>query len=172
MTRQVVRYHFADPNDLMVALCDMLAGTYRDILIAGIAGRADGDRLRTFCDFYFDLLEGTAKPKDDQVYDALFSLATRSPAIRRNLRDQYTLLGHALTHELRLSHPRIPLQSCAEISYLFVALMYGHWKMVATLGLSPDHRHVTRRAIDQIIASYEEDPLPLDNLTVWRGSLV
>lgn len=170
VTRQLVRYHFADPDDLMIALCDLLAGTYREVLIQGVAGRADKDRLRVFLDFYFDLLDGVAKPRDDQVYDALFSLAAGSPTIRRNLRDQYTLLGQALTHELRTSYPAIPLASCGEIAYLFVALMYGHWKMVATLGLAPCHRFVARRAIDRIIASYARTPEPVAGVTTWKAA--
>ena len=162
-----MRDHFADPDALMLAPCDMLAGTYREILVRGVAGRADGDRLGVFLDLDFDLLDGAAKPKDDRAYDALLALAAGSPAIRRNLRDQYTLLGHALTHELRAAHPAIPMASCAEISYLFVALMYGHWKMVATLGRSPAHRLVTRRAIDRIIAAYVLDPAPVPGAAPW-----
>lgn len=126
MTRQLVRYYFPQPDDLMLALCDSLAGRYRENLIEGMTGRADGDRLRFFCDFYFDLLDGKAKPRDEQDYDALFSLAAGSSRIRTALRGQYTMLGHALTHEIRTSHLEIPLESCAEISYLFVALMYWH----------------------------------------------
>ena len=34
--------------------------------------------------------------------------------------------------------------------------MYGHWKMVATLGFSPSHNSVTRAAVDRLIESYVE----------------
>ncbi len=167
VTRQLVRYHFPNPDDIMIALCDALAASYREHLISGVMGQADKDRLRIFFDFYFDLLDGKAKPRDDQVYDALFSLAAGSPGSGATCALQYTMLGHALTHEIRTSFPEIPLRSCGEISYLFVAIMYGHWKMVATLGLSEDHRRISRQAIDRIIASYRAVPDPQDDATAW-----
>jgi hypothetical protein len=35
--------------------------------------------------------------------------------------------------------------------------MYGHWKMVATLGFSEDYNRVTREAVDRLIASYVQN---------------
>ena len=167
VSRQLVRYYFPGDDDLMIAICDHLTELYRDLLIRNVVGRADGDRLRIFFDFYFDLLDGTAKPRDDQVYDALFSLAAGSPAIREHLRGQYTLLGQALAHEIRTCHQTIPMKSCSEIAYLFVAIMYGHWKMVASLGLSKDHRQVSRQAINRLIGSYLANPGPVADVKVW-----
>ena len=37
--RQLVRYYFPNPDDLMIALCDMLADLYREALISGMAAR-------------------------------------------------------------------------------------------------------------------------------------
>lgn len=168
VTRQLVRYYFPEPDDLMLALCDRLADTYREALIEGLAQRENAQRLDLFFDFYFDLLEGARKPRDDQVYDALFSLSARAPRIRDNLRGQYTLLGQVLSHELRAQYPEISLPACGEISYLFVILMYGHWKMVATLGLSEEHRHVTRRAVDRLIDSYRADADHTPLAQLWK----
>ena len=168
VSRQLVRYYFPEPDDLMVALADRLADAYREALTDGLAGVSGPDRLNIFFDFYFDLLDGRAKPRDDQAYDALFSLAAGSAPIRENLRGQYSLLGLTLTHEIRSCYPEIPMSSCAEISYLFVTIMYGHWKMVASLGLSEDHKHIARRSIDRIIASYRVVPEPAADGSVWK----
>lgn len=170
VTRQLVRYYFPDPEDLMLALCDQLADTYREALVDSVAQSEGSARLDLFFDFYFDLLEGPRKPRDDQVYDALFSLAAASPRVRDNLRGQYTLLGQVLAHELRLQYPDIPLPACFEISYLFVTIMYGHWKMVATLGLNESHKHVARRAIDRLIASYRSAPVVQTDSTAWKAA--
>lgn len=157
VTRQLVRYHFPDQEALMLRLCDHLAEVYREVLIRSLSKRADTERVDVFLDFYFDLIEGTPKPRDDQIYDALMSLTARSDRVRTALRDQYTLLGQVLTHELRQQYPEIPLPACEEIAYLVVVVMYGHWKMVASLGFSESHGRVSRRAIDRIIASYRID---------------
>ena len=168
VTRQLVRYYFPHPEDLMLALCDMLADTYREAMIEGVSKHEGANRLDLFFDFYFDVLEGTRKPRDDQAYDALFSLSAGSTRLQRALRDNYTLLGQVVSHELRLQHPDLPLPACTEISYLFVVIMYGHWKMVASLGLSESHRHVSRRAIDRLIASYLTVPETMDAALVWK----
>lgn len=141
----------------MLRLCDHLAEVYREVLIGSLSKRADTERVDVFLDFYFDLIEGTPKPRDDQIYDALMSLSAKSDRVRTALRDQYTLLGQVLTHELRQQYPEIPLPACEEIAYLVVVVMYGHWKMVASLGFSESHGRVSRRAIDRIIASYRID---------------
>ena len=154
LTRQAVRYHFPDAEALMVAACDRLADAYRAALIEN-ASRLEGPlRLDMFLDFYFNLLDGTPKPRDDAAYDAMMSLATGSRAVRGNLRGQYTLLGQVMCHEFRVSHPQLGFRCAEELSYLFVCLMYGHWKMVATLGVSEAHNRVTRSAMDRLIRSY------------------
>ncbi len=156
LTRQAVRYHFPDAESLMLAVCDRLAESYRSALVEN-ASRLDGPRrLEMFLDFYFNLLDGARKPADDAAYDAMMSLATRSRSIRSNLREQYTTLGQVMCNEFRVSHPHLSAQAADELSYLFVCLMYGHWKMVATLGVSDDHNRLTRAAMDRLIRSYSQ----------------
>lgn len=156
MSRQLIRHYFPDSEVLMVAVCDALAGCYRECLMKGILKADTTQRLPMFLDFYFNFLagEGLAKPADDAVYDAMFCLAADSDAVRRNLFDQYNLLHHTIAHEVQISHSSLPQPACREIGYLFVALMYGHWKMVATLGFSESHNRVSREAIDRLIESY------------------
>ena len=154
LSRQLIRYHYPDPEDLMIDLCDHLAGLYREALISEVMKLEGAARLRCFFDFYFDMIEGNLKPRDDQVYDALMSLSAGSPRIRTNLRSQYSLLGQVLSHELELEYPGIGTQGAQELAYLFICMMYGHWKMVASLGFSGGHGQVTRRAIDRLIESY------------------
>lgn len=170
VARQLVRYYFPTPDDLMVALCDRLAATYREALIAAMGAHDSADRVGLFLDFYFDLLDDAPKPRDDQAYDALMSLAARAPQVKANLRQQYTLPGHVVSHEVRQQFPEIPLPQCEEISFAFVSLMYGHWKMVASLGLSEDHKHITRAAIFRLIESYRRDPAPAGCATIWKAA--
>ena len=59
-----------------VAACDRLADAYRAALIDNAAPLDGPHRLDTFLDFYFNLLDGTRKPRDDVAYDAMMSLAT------------------------------------------------------------------------------------------------
>lgn len=158
VSRQLIRYHFSEPDDLMIALCDYLAGVYREALIAEVMKSGGQNRLRTFFDFYFDLLEEAPKPRDDQIYDALMSMATGSKRIQETLRNQYSLLGQVIAHEIELEFPSLDNTAAKSLSYLFVCLMYGHWKMVASLGFSEEHRHVTRSAMDRLIASYVTSP--------------
>ena len=112
-----------------------------------------------FLDFYFNFLseDGLAKPADDTVYDAMFALAGTSERVRENLHDQYTELQATLAHEIQISHPDLPQRGCQELGYLIVITMYGHWKMVATLGFSEDYNRVARSSLDRLIASYVEN---------------
>ncbi|MCV0398022.1 MAG: TetR/AcrR family transcriptional regulator [Rhizobiaceae bacterium] len=158
MSRQLIRHYFPDPEKLMLAVCDALAASYRELLMKGILQAQATERLPLFLDFYFNFLadKGLRKPADDAVYDAMFSLAVASPAIRQNLHDQYDLLRHTIAHEVQISNPGLPQAACREIGFLFVALMYGHWKMVATLGFSQEHNRVTREALDRLLQSYNQ----------------
>ncbi|MGR3320661.1 MAG: TetR/AcrR family transcriptional regulator [Pseudooceanicola sp.] len=154
LTRQLVRYHYPDPDQLMKDVCDLMAGVYREALVT-TAGQQQGPaRVDSFLDFYFDMLDGKAKPRDDQVYDAMFSLAARSEVVRGTLADQYKLVGQVLSHEFSVQFPDLDHQGAQELSWLFVCLMYGHWKMVSSLGYAESHRDVTRRAMDRLIRSY------------------
>jgi hypothetical protein len=109
------------------------------------------------------------KPRDDQAYDAAMAYAARSERIRTNLRGQYTLLGQVLQLEVKMQFPELSMQDCAEIGYLFVCIMYGHWKLVASLGVSDDHRLISRRAIDRLIASYANNGAPSTSaVRVWE----
>ena len=157
-TRQLIRHYFANSEDMAIALCDFLADSYRDCLSRGIIMADKSERLKTFLDFYFDFLaeEGLAKPRDDSVYDALFAYARSSDRVRKNLRDQYELLQMTISHEIQISHQTLPAEGCRELGFLLVSLMYGHWKMVATLGFSESYNRVSREAMDRLIESYLE----------------
>lgn len=46
--------------------------------------------------------------------------------------------------------------------------MYGHWKMVASLGVSEAHNRVSRAAMDRLIRSYAENDAPIENVgRIW-----
>ncbi|WP_368184676.1 hypothetical protein [Aestuariibius sp. HNIBRBA575] len=68
-----------------------------------------------------------------------------------------------------MQYPDLSLEDCAEISYLFVCVMYGHWKLVGSLGVAEDHKLIARRSIDRIIASYvHQDLEKLGHVRVWE----
>lgn len=168
ISRQLVRYYFSEPDALMLAVSDHLADAYRMALVSGVESLTGAKRLHFIFDFYFDLVETLPKPRDDQAYDAMFGYAAGSDRIRTNLRGQYTLLGQVLQLEVKMQFPDLSLADCAEISYLFVCIMYGHWKLVASLGLVEDHKLISRRAIDRIIDSYaSENMARLGPVRVW-----
>lgn len=156
MSRQLVRHYFSDPEELADRLCDALAAAYKDCLMKGIIIADDSRRLTVFLDFYFNFLsdKGLPKPADDVVYDAMFALASTSERVRNNLKAQYTLLQMTLAHEIQISHPELSQSDCAELGYLIVIVMYGHWKMVASLGFDEAYNQVSRQALDRLIASY------------------
>ncbi len=156
MSRQLIRHYFPDTEVLMVAVCDALAAAYRECLTQGILKANSAKRLPMFLDFYFNFLagEGLAKPADDAVYDAMFCLAAGSEAVRNNLFGQYSMLHHTIAHEVQISNAGLPQSACREVAYLFVVIMYGHWKMVATLGFSESYNRVSREALDRLIESY------------------
>jgi AcrR family transcriptional regulator len=167
-SRQLIRYYFDEPSDLLLAVCDQLAEAYRMALVQGVAGMEGPARLGLILDFYFDLVEGNAKPRDDRAYDAMMAYAGTSPKVRAALREQYTLLGQILALEIKIVHRHLSLDDCAEISYLFTCLMYGHWKLVASLGLAEGHKRITRRAVDRLIHLYAaEGSRPKDWPRPW-----
>lgn len=170
VSRQLIRYYFDDPDEMMLEVCNYLAEAYRMALVNGVADMEGPKRLEFIFDFYFDLLDAHPKPRDDSAYDSMMAYAAGSDAIRANLRGQYSLLGQVLQLEVKMQHPEMDLESCAEIAYLFVCLMYGHWKMVASLGLSEEHKLISRRAIDRLIKSYlDKDFTPLGTVRTWES---
>ncbi|MGB7242733.1 MAG: TetR/AcrR family transcriptional regulator, partial [Sulfitobacter sp.] len=167
-SRQLIRYYFAEKEDLMIALCDMMAEAYRDALVGLALNAKAPDRLSKMLDFYFDMLDGSPKPRDDKVYDAMLSLSAGSEAVRGSLRAGYSLLGNVVSHEISVDYPTMPVQDANQLSYLFVCLMYGHWKMVASLGFAEEHKTVTRTAVDRLIASYVATPSErVDQTKIW-----
>lgn len=156
MTRQLIRHYFKDPDELALALCNYLADLYREKLLAGIITAEKSERLSIFLDFYFAQLDDPQmqKPEDDQVYDALMARAAVDPRVRKNLHSQYELLQMTVAHEIKISHPELPHNGCRDLGFLMVAQMYGHWKMVASLGFDANYNKVARDAIDRLIDSY------------------
>ena len=157
LSRQLVRYYFADLDALILELCTFLGNGYRDILVEGIVNIGQVERLRFFLDFFFDLADPHPMPDNLEVYDSLLAYAVGSEALRTRLCDQYKTLGQVIVHELAIAHPELDGHACEELSFLFVSMMHAHWSFVASLGYSRDHGRLTRRAIDRLIASYISD---------------
>ncbi|MEM9317578.1 MAG: TetR/AcrR family transcriptional regulator [Pseudomonadota bacterium] len=154
LSRQLLRYYYKDLESLVLDLADQLAVPYRDTLLR-LVGQGDGkERLSTFLDFYFDLIEAAPKPRDDQAYDAVLSYAASSADVKAKLRLQYELLANVVSHEVQLEYPSLRAEHANEIAYLFVVTMYGHWKMAASLGFPEERKTVARAALERLIRSY------------------
>lgn len=154
VSRQLVRYYFKSPDDLMYALCDYLAEQLRHYVLDGSDDLGGRTRLEYLMDSFFHLIEGKPKPDNDQQYDALVALSAGSSGIKENLRGQFTLLGEVVRHEINAEYPEMSQQTCEELAYLFVSLMHGHWRLVASLGFHEDHNRISRQAMDRLFASY------------------
>lgn len=157
LSRQLVRYYYAEIEALMVDLCDFLGNGYREILVAGIVEVGEVERLKFFLDFFFDLAEERRMPENLEAYDALVAYAVTSEPFKDRLCMQYKTLGQVIMHELAIAHPELDGRACEEISFLFVSMMHAHWSFVASLGHSREHSKLTRNAIDRLIQSYLGD---------------
>jgi len=155
ISRQLVRYHYGNPEDLMVDVLDLMAATYRETMIMGVMQKQGQARVKLFLDFFFDMLDDTPKPADDTVFDAMMSLSVSTPRVKRALRQHYSVLGELLAREFETQYPE----------------MYGHWKMVSSLGFSREHKHITRAAMDRLIESYTKTrPETVQTVPVWMQS--
>ncbi len=157
LSRQLIRYYFADLDSLMTELCDYLGNVYREILVAGIVEVGEVERLPFFLDFLFDLTADYRMPANLEAYDAMVAYAVGGGAMRERLCAQYQTLGQVIAQELAIAHTELDGPACAELSFLFVSMMHAHWSFVASLGYSRAHSRVVRGAIDRLIASYVSD---------------
>lgn len=157
LSRQLIRYYFADQETLIVELCDFLANEYRELLISGIVRIGQIERLGFFLDFFFDLASDHPMPDNMEVYDSFLAFAVGSARLKDRLCDQYTTLGRVVAHELAIAYPELEGAACEELSFVFVSMMHAHWSFVASLGFSPEHARIARNAMDRLIASYRED---------------
>jgi len=164
LSRQLVRYYYANMDGFIADLCDHLASTYRDILVAGIVDIGEVERLSFFLDFFFGLTESHPLPDNLEVYDAMVAFSVGSEPLRERMCAQYTTLGQVIIHELAIAHPELNSRACEELSYLFVSMMHAHWSFVASLKFSREHSRLTRKAIDRLIASYVSDSTPTKGL--------
>lgn len=141
---------------MVIALLEALQNAYRDCLVQTAIAAVDGRRLEVFIDFLFDLMRdrGLPKPADDQLFDAIFSFANTHPAVKTKLHSGYELVQMTLAHEIQVSFPDLPQTACRELGYLIVATMYGHWKMVTTVGFSSDYSVTARDSVNRLIESY------------------
>ncbi len=160
MSRQLIRHYFPEQRDMALALCRSLASGYQELLTEGVSQSGSISRLSGFLDFYFGIAaEGWPdKPRDDQAYDALFSLAAGDAELKELLKGQYDLLASVLSHELCVTYPSLPVEAAKELALIIVSMMYGHWKMVCSLGFDEKQNKAMRECVDRLIQSYVAIP--------------
>lgn len=154
-SRQLVRHYYKNSEEMAADLCDVLAVTYRDSLTKCLSTVSDHERLKTILDFYFNAFasQGLPKPVDDQVYDALFSCATASIPIRKSLKSQYSTFQTTLAQEIRATYPDISEDKNRDLAFAIMSYIYGHWKMIASLGFSTSYHQSSRELLDTFISS-------------------
>lgn len=157
LSRQLVRYYYPDRDALIADLCDYLAGTYREILLAGIVDIGEVGRLDFFLDFFFDLSKDHPMPVDLEAYDGMVAYSVGSELVRDRMCDRYQTLGEVMMHELVIAHPKLSEAACKELSFMFVSMMHAHWSFVASLGYSRQHSLLARKSFDRLIRSYVRD---------------
>ena len=160
LSRQLVRYYYANLELLMLDLCDHLAATYRDVLVRGVQEVGQVQRLDLFLDFFFGVTDRFPMPDNLEVYDAFFAFAVGSAQLRDRLCMTYEVLGQVFQHELSIAHPELEDFAVSELSFFFVSMMHAHWSYVATLGYADEHGRITRDAMDRLIKSYLDRPAP------------
>ena len=156
MSRQLIRHYFPNEEEMVLGLVEALQNVYRDCLVQTAIAAVDSRRLQLFIDFLFDFMRdlGLPKPEDDNVFDAIFSYANTHKPVQKKLRAGYELVQMTMAHEIQVSHPELPQSGCRDLGYLIVSHMYGHWKMVRTVGFSEDYSRVARDAVNRLIDSY------------------
>lgn len=160
VSRQLIRYHYREPEELLTALCDYVASLYAAKFeeLNATACESGTTSLDLLLDFFFDQITEMRKPQDDAVINALMTSAAYAPEIKDRLKQQHETLGTLLRNALLETYPELGQQGARELSYLCMSLIYGHWKMVATLGYAPEYSACTRGAADRLIASYRARP--------------
>ncbi|MEL7486863.1 MAG: TetR/AcrR family transcriptional regulator [Pseudomonadota bacterium] len=164
LSRQLIRYYYADLDTLIAELCDYLGNVYREMLVAGIVEVGEVERLPFFMDFLFDLADGYRMPPNLEAYDAMVAYAVGSDRVRERLRAQYKTLGQVIAQELAIAHANLDGPACEELSFIFVSMMHAHWSFVASLGFSREHSRAMRNAIDRLIASYVQETEPASRI--------
>ena len=156
MSRQLIRHYFPSEEEMVLGLIEALQNAYRDCLVQTAIAAIDGRRLQVFLDFLFDFMRdrGLPKPADDNIFDAILSYANTHKPVQEKLLAGYELVQMTIAHEIQVSHPELPQSGCKELGYLVVATMYGHWKMVRTVGFSDEYSRVARASMDRLIEYY------------------
>ena len=156
MSRQLIRHYFPNEEEMMLALCESLEEVYRDCFVKSAIMSDEVSRLKIFIDFFFNFLShrGLGKPEDDKIYDALLVYANGSEPLRKKLQAGYELVQMTIAHEIQVTYPELPQSACKELGYLTVTTMYGHWKMVRTIGFPNDYTSIARDSLLRLIESY------------------
>lgn len=160
MSRQLIRHYFPQQREMALELCELLATEYRELLAAGVTASPEANRLEGLIDFYFGIpCSGwPAKPRDAQVYDALFSLATDDAELRQLLSSHNSLLASVFAQEIQMTYPDLPEAAGQDLAFSIVSMMYGHWRMVSSLGFDEKQNVIMRDCVDRLIKSYVASP--------------
>lgn len=154
-SQQTIRRYYPDPQDLALDLCHQLSVWFDEDLQKSLRPMRKAERLEQLLNFYLDLPSRLIQPnrRDDQIINALVALSAKSEDIQEELRMHYLSMQERIAKAIKGAHADIKPKQCSVLGFQIVCLIYGHWKMVSSLGFPADRNRVTRAAIDRLIAA-------------------
>ena len=157
ISRQLVRYYFRSPDDMMSELCNDFCDELHETLKQALSQNKKKDNLETV----FDVLLGPKIISKKGAFEAFMALSVGSKRIRTSLRGHFALLGNVLSHELSVAYPELGDEGSDALSYAVMTQIYGHWRMVQTLGFgAASHDRVVRNSIELMIEAHRSAAQP------------
>lgn len=155
-TQNIIRSFYPDPQDLAIDLCNQLSVRFDERLDLELRTIRKAERLDHLLNFYLDLPSRLNKPerRDDQIITALMALSAKSEDIQQELRNYYQSMQERIAKTIKASFANIKPRHCSDLSFQIVCLIYGHWKMVASLKFSQQQNLIARAAIDRLIVGF------------------
>ncbi len=153
ISRQLIRHYFPNPEAMMVELCSGRPDVYRAWFNELCRSVPPRDHFKTLLDVYFTQMDvdPAGKRGKTALFDAMMCLAINSETIRTNLRDQFSEYQELIANVIATSFPALSAETCRELGFLILGLVFGHSRMVAMLGFSTDYNQVVKQAIEDMV---------------------
>lgn len=149
MQRTIIGHYFgtrrALVEDVVARILDRYRKASRRLLAAVPAER----RLETAIELLFDT---RTTPREDVLYQALFTAAERDPEIQRQLREATAIFVRYYSDLLALSYPAAAPDEIERVSCGLISLSYGGWTLLS-IGCDAGVMTHLRVAADSLLAT-------------------
>lgn len=155
-SKEAIRSFYPDPEDLAMDLCGRISAWFDEGLEKEFKKLPKAEQFTSLMNFYLGLPSKLSKSKrdDDQVINALMALASKSEDIQTELRDYYTTMQNRIAYSIKRSFSDLKPKQRDELAFQIVCLIYGHWRMVASLNFSEQYNQVARACVDRLISTH------------------